>query len=191
MAIPQSELQAAADRIEAMMGGGIDRSTSYAKDAAPDIGQSFENAPELAEAYEAAQDADQPLEQPAEQETVSISAAAEIDPHGLDQTTLANAPDMGQGFDQAAASPVNDNTPERDEQMQDGSQMVRDDALAPVVAPDMEERRDVDREIFDQRWDQESERADTRQEELADAAARIEAMEAEQGQERDQGMGLG
>lgn len=191
MAEFQPNYEAAADRIEAMQGQGAEqsRSTSAAKDYAPPAHE-FDNVPELGPAMDQAQAAEQPLEQRPQPTPPSITAAKEIDPGGLEGTAMDNAPELGESFEGAQGEPVNDNAPQTEGQQEEGSKMVKDDQPTPEPSNTTLEAEIVDREQFDQAWEQEQMNAEARQEAAIEAAAeRIEEMESDRDRGQEMGMG--
>ena len=188
MPISQSELQAAAARIEEMRGQDLERSTSVAKQVDPVQDGPLAAAADLREAYDEAQEIEEPP--PAWQKDTTVvgsSAAKQIDPQGLDRTSLANAPGVQEDFRSANEPPVNDNTPPIDPTNHSGSKMVQDAAFTPNAVPDMDLRQASDRESFDQRWQAEQDRAAALQQDID----RIEEVSQELGPERDHDRGMG
>ncbi|MBN4058982.1 hypothetical protein JYU10_00765 [bacterium AH-315-J04] len=156
-----------------------DRTTSAAKDIDPIIG----NAPEVQQAFAEAQDGkatetERPVE---DQRTTSV--AKQVEPvHG---TSLDNAPNVRDSF-AAAHGNTPANTNEQDQGS--GSQMVKDDKPNFQPSNNMPEKKIVDREAFDQKWDQEKDRAAASQEAIKAALETIRDMEPELGMNRNNGM---
>ena len=164
MALSQADIEAAIARIE----------------GAAEAGQS------LGQAFDQAKSAQEPIEIRPEEPQQSTSNR-----EGLEGTSLADAPDVAKPFADArdhrseqprdaAAVDLQDTSDERP-----GSKMVQDDAPPrDLVPPDSPEKRDVDRDHFDAKWDAEHAR-------VADAIERVEAARAaDPSQSQDRGMSL-
>ncbi len=98
---------------------------------------------------------------------------------------------MGQQFDDLSTDPQHTN--EVEVQREEGSGMVLDDQPTPESSNTTLEAEIVDRESFDQNWEQERQDAQNRQDAaIEDAASRVAEAEAEaQSHDHQQDMGMG
>lgn len=180
-------VQAAADRIEQMqnqMGQEPDRATSVAKEVSPlPSGSLNSKAPNLAGSFQQGIEADQP---PARSDERSTPPSGNV-PEALQGTGLEAAGRVGPAFHEAA----NDSAPPVQADPRPVAEMVRDSKPQPYPAPDMPERREVDRGVFNDKWEQARVNSAEVQPDVQAAADRIEQMQGEMGRGRGNGMGMG
>ncbi len=117
----------------------------------------------------------------------TTSAAKEYDPNGLEGTTLENAPNMGQDFDQVRSSnePTQGQALSNDAAQQGiGSGQVQSDALTPELRPPPEIAGSADRQKHASEMQQDNE---------ASRLANYEAMadRIENQNQQDQGYDIG
>lgn len=161
-----------------------DHSTSAAKSIDP-LPEDFFNSPDLDASYQEALEAVEPIETREDPEPEGPRNR-----EGLEGTSLETAPDAGAAFDGAAeeqAEPVNDNN--EVEQVQDGtegSKMVQDESLDPFPSPPDPIKTEAHREPFDERWNNEIERADQDNDQDFDLDAAVDAADQHL-QQYDQG----
>lgn len=103
---------------------------------------------------------------------------------GLEGTSLYNAPQMGQAFDQASKGQDNSPTPERAEEGI-GSQQVKDQAMTPELRPPPKIAKPVDQEKHASEMQRDDEAA-----RLANYEAMADRLEQQQGQQLDRGYEL-